>query len=473
MNPHVVRDIRPFSWSRAPLTAHALGLAALLAAALCGGPIGAADAIPSHQWLNVRADQAAARLGSVLLYDADGQRMLLVGPTDTSVSIQAFDLAKKTWNALDITGPTVKGGLRPYYQAAYDPAGKTVYCLSGDAVLYAWRVGSKTWKTHPAAPELEGLSWHTMACDPVGRKLVVVGADKKVDNLGWSRTVVHDIVSGQWSRLEAPDGKVLQQHRQLVAAKEAVVDLAGRIRLTWFRDPKGVGTEVELKSLRERCANLKQMPQAEAFAGQIDALAAQLAAGKTLDALSQAGALLRRVEESAEAQYPVPCSRRNSPLAFDEQNGVFVLFGGDHEDYLMNDTWVLDLRAKSWRRSKVAKAPSPRAGHALCGLSKSGGVVLYERLRAIVQLRLRGDPLRAARSAATLALRPQGRSLDLVGGLATPWQGRPQHARAVGYLRRLREPVVLPAGAGSRRQRHTRSGGPRLQSVELEVEATR
>jgi hypothetical protein len=80
----------------------------------------------------------------------------------------------------------------------------------------------------------------------------------------------------------------------------------------------------------------------------------------------------------AEAQYPVPCSRRNSPLVFDEKNGVFVLFGGDHEDYLMNDTWVLDLRKGAWRRCGPVCAPRPRAGHALCALPKRGGVVLYE-----------------------------------------------------------------------------------------------
>ncbi len=44
----------------------------------------------------------------------------------------------------------------------------------------------------------------------------------------------------------------------------------------------------------------------------------------------------------------------------------------------MNDTWVLDLAKKSWRRAHPDRAPAPRAGHALCGLPKCGGVALYE-----------------------------------------------------------------------------------------------
>ena len=35
----------------------------------------------------------------------------------------------------------------------------------------------------------------------------------------------------------------------------------------------------------------------------------------------------------------MPCSRRNAPLVYDA-NPLLVLFGGDHEDYQLNDTYV-------------------------------------------------------------------------------------------------------------------------------------
>lgn len=332
----------------------------------------------ANQWVKVDEGKTGVRPGSVLLYAPDLGQMLLVGPAKDAPFVQAFDPAAGTWSEFASAAPAVKEGIRPYYQAAYDPGTKTIYCLSGGPVLYSFSLEEKAWKTHPPAPELDGLSWHAMACDPAGKRLVVVGSDKKADNLGWLRTVIYDIQSGKWTRMDVADEQVVRVHRELVAAKEATIDLVGRIRLAWFRDPKGVGTEAELKALGERCTVLKKMPQMEKFGADIDAVAALLAEKKTLEALKAARALQRRIEEAAEAQYPVPCSRRNSPLVFEEKSRLFVLFGGDHEDYLMNDTWLLDLEKRAWRRARPDKAPSPRAGHALVALPRSGKVALYE-----------------------------------------------------------------------------------------------
>jgi len=347
-----------------------LGIVALLAAC--------AEAEPANQWVKADEGKTGARAGSVLLAATDLKQLLLVGPAKDAPFVQAFDPAARAWGELSSAAPEVKGGIHPYYQAAYDPSTKTVYCLSGGPVLYSFSLAEKAWTAHPAAAELEGLSWHTMACDTVGKRLVVVGGDKKADNVGWCRTVVYDIPSGKWTRLDIADPKTVKEHQELVAAKEAAIDLVGHIRFAWFRDPKGEGTDAERKALAERCDALKKLPQVDKFVDDVAAVARLLGEKKMLDALSAARALQRKIEEAAEAQYPVPCSRRNSPLVFDEKSRVFVLFGGDHEDYLMNDTWVLDLGKKSWRRAQPDKAPSPRAGHALAALPASGKIALYE-----------------------------------------------------------------------------------------------
>jgi len=353
----------------------ALGLVAVLTVATAGRGV-CAEATPLNQWMKVHEGERGGPPGSALVYVPGLEQMLLVCPSKDAPSVQAFDPAARTWSEF---APALKQskGVYPYYQAAYHPGTKMIYCLSGGTRLRSFSTVEKSWKVHAPAPELEGLSWHTLACDPVGQKLVVVGADKRADHIGWCRTVVYDVASGKWSRLEVADGKVVQEHRELVAAKEATIDLVGRIRLAWYRDPEGVGTDGELKALDECCATLKKLPQMDRLAGDVDATAGLLADKKTLDALKAARALQRKIEQTAEAQYPVPCSRRNSPLAFDEKNRVFVLFGGDHEDYLMNDTWVLDLEKRAWRRAKPDKAPSPRAGHALVPLPRSGKVALY------------------------------------------------------------------------------------------------
>ncbi|MGD0092894.1 MAG: kelch repeat-containing protein [Planctomycetota bacterium] len=349
----------------------------VLIATVAAGSAQAADAAAPNQWVKVDEGKTGVRVCSALVYAPDLKLMLLVGGEKAVPFVQAYDPAARTWSEFS-AAPPAKDGIFNYYQTAYDPGTKTVYCLSGGAVLYSFDTVAKTWTTHPAAPELEGLSWHALACDPAGKRLVLVGSDKKSDNLGWMRTVVYDIPAGKWTRLDVSDERTVKEHKELVAAREALIDLAGHVRLAWYRDPKGIGAEAELSALGERCAALKKMAQLDKLAGDVEAVAALIAGKKTLEALTAARALQRKVEELAEAQYPVPVSRRNSPLVFEEKNKVFVLFGGDHEDYLLNDTWVLDLEKKSWKRSQPDKAPSARAGHALCALPKSGLVALYE-----------------------------------------------------------------------------------------------
>ena len=357
---------------------HIWHIAAVLSVVVLGAQSWGAEPEAGGGWLKVDEGRSGERGGAVLLSATGGPRMLLVGPAEGAPAVQTWDPATGLWSTVVASAPGEKGHFYPYYQAAYDPGSRTVFCLSGGPVLYALPLAEKKWKSYPPALALEGLSWHTLACDPVKRRLVVVGADKRPDNLGWCRTVVFDIDTGKWSRLQVADEEVVREHRELVAVKEAIVDVAGRIRLAWYRDPRGVGTEAERSAIGGRCAEVRKMPQGERFATELTAVATLVQTGRTLDGVKASRALLRRIEEAAEAHYPVPCSRRNSPLAFDEKSGLFVLFGGDHEDYLLNDTWVLDLRNGSWRRAKPAKAPSPRAGHALCGLPRRGGVVLYE-----------------------------------------------------------------------------------------------
>jgi hypothetical protein len=81
-----------------------------------------------------------------------------------------------------------------------------------------------------------------------------------------------------------------------------------------------------------------------------------------------------RLEQAAEALDAEPPPRALSPLAFDATSGLFVLFGGDHLDYLTNDTWVFDPKARRWSLRTPSAAPPPRANHALT--AAEGKVVL-------------------------------------------------------------------------------------------------
>jgi hypothetical protein len=60
-----------------------------------------------------------------------------------------------------------------------------------------------------------------------------------------------------------------------------------------------------------------------------------------------------------------PPPRALSPIAYDPKSKLFVMFGGDHLDYLTNDTWAFDPAAKKWSKRKPPTAPPPRANHTL------------------------------------------------------------------------------------------------------------
>jgi len=70
-------------------------------------------------------------------------------------------------------------------------------------------------------------------------------------------------------------------------------------------------------------------------------------------------------QTSAEGDNCEPSPRALSPIAYDAKTKLFVIFGGDHLDYLMNDTWVFDPQGKRWRRLLGVKPPPPRANHTL------------------------------------------------------------------------------------------------------------
>jgi hypothetical protein len=348
----------------------------LLSASLAWSGAISADSLAAepaaNQWSRTSAAMPALRPGAALVTLGEAGRLLAVGGScDTTEDkaapgAQTLDPATGKWTPLAAPKPP----LLPIYRAACDPAGKRVYCLSqtmnatGNACLPQGQLdvldlASNAWTRHAPDPALADLDWLVCAIDPEQHKLVIVGADKRAGMNGWSRTVIYDIASGKYSQLPPPDDKVVQSHKALLSARDQLAGLIGQLRLAWFGDPKGVGTEAELKQLRAACEELAKVAAMSPYRGELADCGSLLSSRKTLDSLKAAQALLRKIELDAEAEYPAPPSRQNSPLVYDARNKVFVLFGGDHQDYLTNDTWVLDL-AKGWRRAKPQAAPAPR-----------------------------------------------------------------------------------------------------------------
>jgi hypothetical protein len=67
----------------------------------------------------------------------------------------------------------------------------------------------------------------------------------------------------------------------------------------------------------------------------------------------------------ADALDAEPTPRVMSDIVYDSKTGLYVLFGGDHFDYLMNDTWVFDSKKRKWEQRHPEKAPEPRGKHSV------------------------------------------------------------------------------------------------------------
>ena len=71
-----------------------------------------------------------------------------------------------------------------------------------------------------------------------------------------------------------------------------------------------------------------------------------------------------RSGSSGRTSHAEPPPRALSPLVYDSRTKLFLLFGGDHLDYLTNDTWIFDSVGRKWnsaiqepRRRRVPTTP--------------------------------------------------------------------------------------------------------------------
>ena len=71
-----------------------------------------------------------------------------------------------------------------------------------------------------------------------------------------------------------------------------------------------------------------------------------------------------------------PPPRMNTRMVCDDKNQVLVLFGGDGQSHYLADTWLYDLRGRSWRQSHTPGGPPPRAGHFSAYDPQTGWVII-------------------------------------------------------------------------------------------------
>lgn len=241
---------------------------------------------------------------------------------------------------------------------------------------------------------------------PDGSGLQFGGVNQTTDD-GMGHTCVKD--GANWKPIveDLRKNNPLQKQFDAVRAlRNGTKDALARARSAYF-DGKTADEEIKIikasvdpaltetgAALAKKIDELKKLSGLEAYeAGQVKFALKHLEAAVPLikpigaQVTPEMMASLRQgqveLEIASDALDAEPPPRALSVLAYDAKTKLFVVFGGDHFDYLMNDLWVFDPAKRKWFERHTETAPEPRADHHL-DFSGDGRVVMsggYQRTK--------------------------------------------------------------------------------------------
>jgi hypothetical protein len=235
----------------------------------------------------------------------------------------------------------------------YDPARAA---RNGNAKYPGWS------RLAPKGKGFRGhLNWATICYDPINKEVFLAGGNT-ADPDGSPGTMVFRISDNTWKKLSFSDMPMHAAYRACHGLWWDVHGFVGTVRNRWHvaesTEEAGVDLGAPASGFAEKVsaliATMTGAATGEQEKKQAKWAGPQLAAAKSLlEKLSKdlgktvTPALIVELTKAAEhlriardflAVEPPP--RGNAGLAFDEKNGVMVLYGGDRFDYLMGDTWL-------------------------------------------------------------------------------------------------------------------------------------
>jgi hypothetical protein len=145
-----------------------------------------------------------------------------------------------------------------------------------------------------------------------------------------------------------------------VANEQAMILLAKEKLSAQLKEAAAVRGDYEAGQIRYAHARMNRAPSAAELLKDIRHPELWVA-----NSLAQMWANQIDLERAAEALAAEPPGRTLSQIVYEPQTKCFVLFGGDHLDYLTNDIWTFDWAARRWRQLHPEGAPPPRANHTL------------------------------------------------------------------------------------------------------------
>ncbi|HVE41341.1 MAG TPA: kelch repeat-containing protein [Planctomycetota bacterium] len=228
----------------------------------------------------------------------------------------------------------------------------------------------------PSTDLKQRVIWGSTCEVPDGPSLAFGGQDQQADD-GNPHTRIK--LDGQWKPLDLKGASLRGEEEVLGFLRDSYRRLLAKERFHWFQTgeaPNLTGPLIELSKVRNNVTlNLEKGKDLAGYE-----LAQALRAGEWLKShrtaandLDAQGDINCEIAGAMLGMEPPP--RALSPIAYDAATKLFVIFGGDHLDYLTNDTWVFDPAKQRWFQRHPADAPPPRANHVLKAVG-DGKIVL-------------------------------------------------------------------------------------------------
>jgi len=274
-----------------------------------------------------------------------------------------------------------EGVVRPtrcptFYQGCWNSKRQRMFYFVGGATFSYDPVKREWTNLKPASSPIacEHLVWASLCYDAHNDEVVLFGGGMATNPWGGARTWIYDCGKNTWRRpgFGTPEGSRL---------RAAVEEVRGRLRdircrLQYEEGQKAqarrAAVGVALKALKPLAASIKALPGRLTEAKQAGAArvagetAAQLAALAAAPVSDRAAGLVWKLKELEKALEKVrrpllvePPLRCNSQLTYDPKNKVILLFGGNAQNATLNDTWIYDVRNRTWKERHPKACPPP------------------------------------------------------------------------------------------------------------------
>ncbi len=339
--------------------------------------------------------QLLARSAQSMAYDPARGRFIMFGGDSAGTLLDdtaVYDPAANAWTELEPSG--MRPTARSAHSMVYDPAGGRFIMFGGDSAgaflddTWVFDPAANTWtELEPSGMRPTARSAHSMVYDPTSGRLILFGGAIALALL--DDTWAYDPVANAWTELK-PSGTLPPArsahsmaydpgtHRLIMFGGRG--DAGTSLNDTWAYDPTAnAWTELKPSGTLPPARSAHSMAYDPGthrlimFGGRGDA-------GTSLnDAWAYDPATNAWIELKPAGTLPSP--RNLFSMAYDPLTHGLIVFGGQGDTGLLNDTWAYDTTANAWTELKPAGTlPWTRSAQSMAYDPTSGRLIVFAGL---------------------------------------------------------------------------------------------